>query len=771
MSAHAERDRARLRVAFRGAVQGVGFRPFIYRLATELGLTGYVTNTPNGALAEAEGRRDQLEAFLIRSQREVPPRASIQSLEASWLDPVGYADFIIRPSLQEGAREAFILPDIATCADCLRELNDPSDRRYRYPFINCTNCGPRYSIILRLPYDRPHTTMSRFRMCEACQQEYENPLDRRFHAQPNACPVCGPHVELWDPEGRCLADRDEAIQGAIAAVKEGQIVAVKGLGGFHLMVDAANDDAVQHLRRLKRREAKPLAVMFPDVNSAARVCALSVLERRALESPERPIVLLSKLPEAEDLIAPSVAPNNPQVGAMLPYTPLHHLLLEGIARPVVATSGNLSDEPICTDEHEAVQRLTGIADLFLVHDRPIARHVDDSVVRVVRDREQVLRRARGYAPLPVLLPASGPTALAVGPHLKCSVALAVGRSAYVSQHIGDLDTVGAREAHVRVVRDLIALYEERPAVIVTDLHPDYASTLTAEMLAAEMAANGTAPQTLPVQHHYAHILACMAENEITGQVLGVAWDGTGLGTDGTIWGGEWLLCTPSRFERVAHLRSFRLPGGDAAMREPRRSAIGTLYEMYGAAANDKLPASVPTAMVQVWLKMLERGTNVSRTTSAGRLFDAVASLLDICQVARFEGQAAMELEWAMGANGPLEPYRLEMRQEGGALTVDWQPLIEGIVADAAKGVPLPEISRGFHDALVEGIVSVARAVGEKSIVLSGGCFQNRYLTEKACERLTAEGFRVYVHQRVPPNDGGIALGQVYAAVGRLYEAK
>jgi len=771
VSAHAERDRARLRVAFRGAVQGVGFRPFLYRLATELGLTGYVTNTPNGALAEAEGRRDQLEAFLIRSQREVPPRASIQSLEASWLDPVGYADFIIRPSLQEGVREAFILPDIATCADCLRELNDPSDRRYRYPFINCTNCGPRYSIILRLPYDGPHTTMSRFRMCEACQQEYENPLDRRFHAQPNACPVCGPHVELWDPEGRCLADRDEAIQGAIAAVTEGQIVAVKGLGGFHLMVDAANDDAVQRLRRLKRREAKPLAVMFPDVNSAARVCALSVLERRALESPERPIVLLSKLPEAEDLIAPSVAPNNPQVGAMLPYTPLHHLLLEGIARPVVATSGNLSDEPICTDEHEAVQRLTGIADLFLVHDRPIARHVDDSVVRVVRDREQVLRRARGYAPLPVLLPASGPTALAVGPHLKCSVALAVGRSAYVSQHIGDLDTVGAREAHVRVVRDLIALYEERPAVIVTDLHPDYASTLTAEMLAAEMAANGTAPQTLPVQHHYAHILACMAENEITGQVLGVAWDGTGLGTDGTIWGGEWLLCTPSRFERVAHLRSFRLPGGDAAMREPRRSAIGTLYEMYGAAANDKLPASVPTAMVQVWLKMLERGTNVSRTTSAGRLFDAVASLLDICQVARFEGQAAMELEWAMGANGPLEPYRLEMRQEGGALTVDWQPLIEGIVADAAKGVPLPEISRGFHDALVEGIVSVARAVGEKSIVLSGGCFQNRYLTEKACERLTAEGFRVYVHQRVPPNDGGIALGQVYAAVGRLYEAK
>lgn len=757
---------SRLRVVFRGAVQGVGFRPFIYRLATELGLHGYVTNTPDGAVAEVEGPRVALQVFLVRSQEELPPRAAIHSLESTVLDPAGHAGFTIRESVQHGTRTTVILPDIATCQDCLRELFDPNDRRYRYPFINCTNCGPRYSIILRLPYDRPHTTMRHFRMCPECLREYENPLDRRFHAQPNACPACGPHVELWDRHGGCLSKRESAIAESAEALRAGKVVAVKGLGGFHLMVDASNENAVRSLRQHKRREAKPLAVMFPNMDAIQSACEVSQLERRCLEGPERPILLLQKASDCDAVIAPSVAPDNPQLGVMLPYTPLHHLLLREVGIPLVATSGNISDEPICTDEHDALNRLADIAELFLVHNRPIARHVDDSVVRVVLDREQVLRRARGYAPLPVSLPMDSPVALAVGPHLKCAGALAVGRSAYVSQHIGDLDTYAARRVHARVLRDLTTLYEQPPACIATDLHPDYASTIEADRLARELERNGATPQIVPVQHHYAHVLSCMAEHELTGPVLGVSWDGTGLGADGTIWGGEWLVADVTGYQRVAYLRPFGLPGGEAATREPRRSAAGVLFEVFGADASRHAHPDVPSEMMATWLHMLKSGTNVYRTTSAGRLFDCVASLLGLQQVCRFEGQAAMELEWAIRSGCEAPQWNVAVHEREDGLEVDWEPLVRGILLlrDAAR--PVGVIAKAFHDALVRGIVEVATRVGHERIVLSGGCFQNRYLTENAYRELTREGFRVYVHQRVPPNDGGIALGQLYAVAGR-----
>ncbi len=750
----AQEHRARLRMVIHGAVQGVGFRPFVYRLATELQLTGWVLNSSQGVFIEVEGVLAKLEDFLRRLERDKPPRAFIQSLEYSWLDPVGYASFEIRHSDESGRKTAFILPDIATCPDCLREIFDPTDRRYRYPFTNCTNCGPRFSIIHALPYDRPNTTMKKFTMCSDCQTEYETPLDRRFHAQPNACPRCGPHLELWDRQGNVLAQRDEALLKAAESIRRGQIVALKGLGGFHLITDARNEEAVQELRRRKHREEKPLALMYPNLETVKEHCEVSQLEERLLVSPESPIVLVRRRGDAR--IAPAVAPRNPYLGVMLPYTPLHHLLMAELGSPVVATSGNLSDEPICTDEHQALHKLNTIADLLLVHNRPIARHVDDSIVRIVAGRELVLRRARGYAPLPITLKAANSelrTVLAVGAHLKNTVALSVGSNVFISQHIGDLETTEAFGAFQRVIADFEKLYEARPSVIVHDLHPAYLSTQYAQQ------------QYLPrmsVQHHYAHVLACMAENELDGPVLGVSWDGTGYGLDGTIWGGEFLLATRENFRRVAHLRQFRLPGGEQAIKEPRRTALGVLYEIYG----DALLGMRELAPVQafsekeleiVWA-MLQKKINVPLTSSVGRLFDAVASLAGLRQSTRFEGQAAMELEFALTETD--ETYHLEIMERD---VLDWGPLVEAILNDVHGGVSVSKISARFHNALVEAIVTVARCVKEERVVLTGGCFQNKYLTERAITRLRDAGFRVYWHQRVPPNDGGIALGQIGAA--------
>jgi hydrogenase maturation protein HypF len=751
----------RLRVTIRGAVQGVGFRPFVYRLAAEMRLPGWVSNSPQGVFVEVEGSPDTLRTFLLRLHDERPPRASIQSLESSFLPPLGLGAFEIRPSDGAGERTALILPDIATCADCLREIFDSADRRYLYPFTNCTNCGPRFSILQALPYDRPNTTMAQFAMCEACAAEYENPRDRRFHAQPNACPACGPHLEFWDRRGAKLATHGQAMRDAVDAIRSGQILAVKGLGGFHLIVDARNEEAVRRLRTRKHREEKSLAIMAPYVEWIKALCEVSPLEERLLSSPETPIVLLRRRRQSREATGPvahSVAPGNPDLGIMLPYTPLHHILLRELAIPVVATSGNLSDEPICTDEGEAVLRLGELADFFLAHDRTIARHVDDSVARVLLGREQVLRRARGYAPLPIRVDRPLPPLLAVGAHLKNAVAVAKGADVFVSQHIGDLETLQAFGAFRRVCEDLTRLYEIQPRAVACDRHPDYLSTRHA-------AATGL--PLVPVQHHYAHALACMAENGLEAPALAVSWDGTGYGVDGTVWGGEFLRIGGTGFDRVAHLRPFPLPGGEQAIKEPRRTAVGLLYELLGddvVTRDDLAPVRSFSPRERALLaRTLARRLNAPLTSSAGRLFDAVAALLGVRLITHFEGQAAMELEWALHDVATDESYPFRIEPKDSSMVVDWEPLIRSLLTDFDSAVPVAFVSARFHNALAEMIVAVAERVGDEHVALTGGCFQNRYLTERVVRRLSEAGFSPHWHQRVPPNDGGIALGQILAA--------
>jgi hydrogenase maturation protein HypF len=772
----------RLRISIRGAVQGVGFRPFIYRLASEARLAGWVNNSSQGVFVEVEGTRQQLELFLLRIEREKPPRSFIQSLESSFLDAVGYEKFEIRESDGSGEKSAIVLPDIATCGECLQEIRDPSNRRYVYPFTNCTNCGPRFTIIDALPYDRPNTTMKKFEMCVECLAEYENPLDRRFHAQPNACPTCGPHIELLASDGGVMASHHDALLEAVAAIVEGMIVAVKGLGGFHLMVDAHNDAAVRRLREKKHREEKPLALMYPSLESIKSDCEVSDLEERLLLSPESPIVLLrrkSAIRNPRAGISSLIAPGNPYLGVMLPYTPLHHLLMSELGFPVVATSGNLSDEPICIDEHEALDRLKGIAEVFLVHNRPIARHVDDSIVRVMMGRELVLRRARGYAPLPVHLTQRAAPILAVGAHLKNAIAASTGNDVFISQHIGDLETREAFNAFERVIDSFKQLYGLQLETVACDEHPGYLSTQFARECGLHV---------VPVQHHYAHVLSCMAENRLQEPVLGVSWDGTGYGLDGTIWGGEFLQVPgmtpdaeddPAPFQRVAHLRTFRLPGGEKAIKEPRRVAIGLLHELFGDAVfemEELAPVRAFSPQERELLKaMLEKKLNAPVTSSAGRLFDAIASIAGLRQKVRFEGQAAMEMEFALDGVTTDEAYPFDLshcRFEKGqsaarasqpAIVVDWAPMVRGVLSDARSSVPIGNLSAKFHNTLVEAIVAIALRIGEERVVLTGGCFQNKYLTERAVRRLEREGFRAYWHQRVPPNDGGIALGQILAA--------
>jgi hydrogenase maturation protein HypF len=809
----------RARIAIQGAVQGVGFRPFVYRLATSLGLNGWVSNSSHGVLIEVEGDEATLREFLVRLPKERPPRSFIQSFEPTFLDPAGFDAFEIRQSLDSGAPSALVLPDIALCDDCRRELFDPADRRYRYPFINCTNCGPRFSIIEGLPYDRPSTTMRAFAMCDACRAEYENPLDRRFHAQPNACPECGPQVALWGRDGEVLAARDAALRQATDAIREGRAVAVKGLGGFHLVVDARSDAAVRELRARKAREEKPLALMYPSLDTVRADCEVSDLEERLLLSAEAPIVLLKRRVGRASRPSADVAPATPELGVMLPYTPLHHLLLAELGFPIVATSGNLSDEPICTDEREALGRLASLADLFLVHDRPIARHVDDSIARVVLGRELVLRRARGYAPLPVTVgvglprrsgkaerhetadaakaggsvPSSpspptcpsppNPCVLAVGAHLKNTIAMSVGAQVFVSQHIGDLETEQAYHAFRKVIGDFGRLYRVRPSVVACDAHPDYLSTTYAREAGLPV---------VSVQHHEAHVLACMAENELQAPVLGVSWDGTGFGPDGTVWGGEFLLITDNACERRAMLRTFGLPGGDQAVKEPRRSALGLLYEALGAEVfgrTDLAPvAAFSPGDRNVMVSLLERGVHTPRTSSAGRLFDAVASILGLQQRVRFEGQAAMALQFAGDPTIRDEAYPMSLAEavvgpgsSGGApsaapalgcrdpwhpvqpIVLDWAPMLSAILEDLARGVALSRISARFHNGLVDAIVRAATGIGCEQVALTGGCFQNAWLLERAVQQLRAAGLRPYWHQRIPPNDGGIALGQVVAA--------
>lgn len=750
-----------LKLLLRGAVQGVGFRPFVYRLARELALTGSVRNSTGGVVIEVEGAISHLEQFQDRLVRERPPLAFIQSMEGVELDPSGFSDFQILESVR-GDQPSLVLPDVATCEECLREVLQPSNRRYFYPFTNCTNCGPRYSIIESLPYDRARTSMRHFPMCAQCQAEFDDPLDRRFHAQPNACPVCGPQLEFWSVDGSVFSRREEAIETAATLLRQGRIVAVKGLGGFHLMVDARNDSAVHRLRIKKQREEKPLAVMFPELKDIESCCRVSSTERRVLQAPESPIILLQQRRNPSIPIASSVAPGgNPRLGALLPYTPLHHLLLKCLGFPVVATSGNLSDEPICIDVQEAVQKLGDVADGFLVHDRPIVRHVDDSVVTVMGGRELVLRRARGFTPLPLELKEEFPPVIAVGAHLKNSVAVSHKNNIFISQHNGDLGTEKAFLAFQKTIDCLSRLFEVQPRAVACDLHPDYPSTRFARQSGLPVIA---------VQHHFAHLAACMGENQLQEPVLGVIWDGSGYGPDGTVWGGEFLLAHCGTFERMAHLRTFSLPGSEQAVREPRRAALGVLFELMGPHLSRHTQfapvCAFRPAERTTLLRMLSTGLNSPRSSSMGRLFDCVASLLDLRHICRFEGQAAMELEFALKDTHSDDAYLFEIQEAAGErnpLIVDWKNAVMQVQKDKESGLPAGEISARFHNGLIEALVEVAKRSRQTRIVLSGGCFQNHYLTERAVFRLRQEGFQPYWHQRIPPNDGGISVGQVVAA--------
>lgn len=937
-----------------GIVQGVGFRPFVYNTARGLGLAGWVKNTSGQVEILLEGRREQLESFLQALRKQHPVQARIDRLELAQQMPAQppLADFEIIPSSQEELVRPVIPADLALCAACRQEIHTPTERRYRYPFTNCTHCGPRWSIIRGLPYDRPQTSMAHFTMCPECRREYDNPADRRFHAQPIACPRCGPQLRLLVrvdglqevssladqpspspqeaqsspsfPKYLPVAEGEAALQQTAQAILEGKIVALKGLGGFQLLCDATQQEVVEELRRRKHRPHKPFALMFPNLEAVRQACGVWEAEAQLLQSPESPIVLLPRrevlaewaswaqtfplptpaetkpsperlagspptplprpessgrpkakppegpqtpLPSAGEAsqqnwpagghrtapstaltsqgeleesnvfgwrIASAVAPGNPYLGVMLPYTPLHELLMEAVGRPIVCTSGNLSEEPMAYRTAEAIARLGQIADLILTHNRPIVRPVDDSVVRVVclerqeawpsgrasasggnlrvsegsgadvapgrRPVVQVLRRARGYAPRPIELGFPMRPILALGGHLKNTVGLSVGTQAVLSQHVGDLDNLPSLELFYHTVEDLVQFFRVQPELVVCDLHPDYVSTQYAEQLARQWQV-----PLLRVQHHEAHLAACLAEQRFGQQelfaepILGFCWDGTGYGWDGTIWGGEILLWQAGRVQRVGSIPSFPLPGGDQAMRQPRRSALGVLYELLGEQVWEKV-AGVPewfSPAEQAGLgSMLRRSVNSPRASSMGRLFDAVAALCGLGGWISFEGQAAMALEFAaMGGSETLAPslpaYPLPWIERSektdppekttGTLAetkpipfglLDWRPMLEAVLADRAAGVPVGKISRRFHAALANGILQAAQWAahhwGVRRVALSGGCFQNALLTQLAYQQLHQAGFTVYLHQHVPPGDGGIALGQILLAVASAH---
>lgn len=715
----------------RGVVQGVGFRPFVYRAALKLGLRGAVWNDPEGVVVDAEGDAAALDALAHEIEQSPPARATVESLRAVEAIPAGAAGFSIVDSQLRGASRPRVSVDLPTCAACLAELLDPRDRRFRYPFINCTDCGPRYSIVEDVPYDRGATTMRSFRMCPSCASEYADPLSRRFHAQPNACPDCGPRLWIHG------SDR-EPISAAVEALREGKIVALKGIGGFHLACDARSESAVRRLRERKHRSGKPFAVMFPDLLSLERELIAEPLH------PAAPIALLKK--KSGSTLAASVAPGLDEVGAFLPYTPLHHLV---VRQPLVMTSGNLADEPIATRNEEALERLGGIADLFLLHDRDIHMRMDDSVVR----GGKVLRRARGFVPESIDLGFEAPAILAVGADLKNALCLAAGGAAILSQHLGDLESYEAQKFFAEARRNLERLFRVAPQYVAHDLHPGYHSTRLAR---------ATGLPAIAVQHHHAHIASCLAENGRRDRVIGVAWDGTGYGSDETIWGGEFLVADLEGFERKGRLRPVLLAGGDAAVRAPWRLALSHLLAA-------ELPA---TRVVQPGCKsveaMVRSGTGCVPTSSAGRLFDAVASLAGVCHFASYEGQAAMELEALCEGDAP--PYPISIL-DAGLLELDPRPLLRALLDDLDGAVPVGRIASRFHAALAVGIGALCERIrastGLSTVALSGGCFQNRRLSRLAKEALVQRGFEVLVHSRVPAGDGGIALGQAAVAAWRL----
>jgi len=767
-----------IRTALRveGIVQGVGFRPFVYSLATGLGLGGLVGNDVDGVFAEIEGPPATVREFLRRLEREAPPLARIERVTTSAMPPAGTASFTIAPSgpnAPDGRRGTLVSADTATCADCLRELSDPADRRYRYPFINCTNCGPRFTIVRDVPYDRPLTTMAGFAMCEPCAAEYHDPADRRYHAQPVCCPACGPRLALLGATGEPL-DLGQPLTGdqlgaAAALLRDGRIVAVKGLGGYHLAADAAHDDAVAALRARKHREDKPFAVLAAGLTAARALCEVDDAAADLLTSRARPIVLLPRRPDAA--VAPSAAPGNRHLGIMLPYTPLHHLLAGAVAGPIVLTSGNVSDEPIAYRDEDALARLSGIADAFLTHDRAIHIRTDDSVTRVFRGRPQPVRRSRGYVPEPVVVPGGFPRqVLACGAELKNTFCLAKERHAFVSHHIGDLENVETLRSFTEGIEHFRRLFDVDPRVVAYDLHPEYLSTKYAlDRAQADVDLAG-------VQHHHAHVASCLADNGWpagpgeggSAPVIGVAFDGTGYGTDGTLWGGEFLIADYAGFERAGHLTPVPLPGGQAAIRQPWRMAAAYLDGLDGLDAGSLDVMRRNSAQWAAVVAMARKGVNAPLTSSAGRLFDAVAALLGVRDAINYEGQAAIELEQlADPAERGAYGAAIDARE---AFHVRGADLVRAAADDLAAGVPPAVIAARFHNGVAAVVAAACLRIRERraltTVALSGGVFQNMLLLNQVVTRLESRGFTVLTHSRVPCNDGGISLGQAVIAAAR-----
>ncbi|NDV63084.1 carbamoyltransferase HypF [Puniceicoccales bacterium CK1056] len=767
-------------IYIRGTVQGVGFRPFIARLADRYSISGWVRNDGRGVTIGARQTKENIRLFTDALLTELPGPARIddwrvENPDTGSIDPTNAEFKILESPLSGESPIVPVTPDLAICPDCRSELMDPDNRRYHYPFINCTNCGPRYSIVESLPYDRERTTMSAFTMCPSCMEEYSNPLDRRFHAQPNACPDCGPQLSLVGMDGGLLAGQEGAVDQACDALRLKAIVAVKGLGGFHLFADASCAETIQLLRRRKHRDQKPFAVMFPDIESLRSHCHVTTAEEALLNSPAAPIVLVRQRTDSK--VAVEVAPGNPWIGAILPYTPLHILLMSKFAGPLVATSANLSEEPLCSDNAEAIKRLAGIADMVLQHDRPIARAVDDSVLRISSHGSIVLRRSRGYAPTPLRLPENiGCTGaqLSVGAHLKNTIAIAMEKQVVVSPHIGDLSNNKSVKAFERTIDLLSRLYGGTADKVVCDLHPDYMSTQFAESLGIPI---------VRVQHHLAHIFSCLLEHGGGPEkVLGVVWDGTGYGEDKTIWGGEFIIVDKGNgtARRVAHLKPFPLPGGEAAVRQTGRSAVGLLYaanflgdhpmrELVSRALGEE------ASNLPLLVKALEKNLNAPVTTSAGRLFDAAAALLGLSDRNTFEGQAGMAMEFAAAKStsspSPL-PWRVDdSHHQAGALEVDWAPMILNLCTQFVSGNDPNQLAMDFHKTLASMILDVAQRIGVESVVLSGGCFQNAILSDFTTDLLKDSNFKVLLHHQLSPNDNSISAGQALAALTDITRVK
>ncbi len=749
----------RLSIRVEGVVQGVGFRPFVYSLATRLGLSGWVGNDVDGVFAEVEGPAGGVRQFLAALSAEPPPLARVDRVTATSMTPNGGAGFAIAASEPTGRRRALVSADSATCGDCLAELADPADRRFGYPFINCTNCGPRFTIVTGVPYDRPLTTMAPFAMCAACAAEYHDPGNRRFHAQPVCCPACGPRLRLLDAHGAELPG--DPLPQAGRRLADGQVLAVKGLGGYHLAVAAISQAAAAALRGRKHRADKPFALMVAGLAAARELCEVDAAGEALLASARRPIVLLPRRPGAP--VADAVAPGNSELGLMLPYTPLHHLLLRHVAGPIVLTSGNVSDEPIAYRDDDALTRLAGIADAFLAHDRAIHIRTDDSVVRPVQGQVSLLRRSRGYVPEPVTVAAGFPRpVLACGAELKNTFCLAQGTRAFVSHHIGDLENFETLRSFTEGIEHFRRLFDIVPEVVAYDLHPDYLSSKYALELGGV--------DLVGVQHHHAHIASCLADNDVPGPVIGVAFDGTGFGADGTIWGGEFLLADLSGFERAGHLATVPMPGGAAAIRQPWRMAAAYLDAAFGGEPPAGLAVLARNeARWQQVVALARRGINAPATSSAGRLFDAVAALLGVRDSINYEGQAAIELEqWADPAGHGAYPAGLSAGP--GPVQVRGADLVRAAAEDLLAGTPPAVVAARFHGGVAEVIAAVCGRLRERSglatVALSGGVFQNRLLHHQAAARLTAAGFTVLTHHRVPANDGGISLGQAVVAAAR-----